>query len=119
MRPPAGAGYINTTPTLSPRRHLMRALRPLESGDSNKVNERGISPSIDSRAPVSERSRTLHGRTAKPPSTRLQPRVLMDLRVDLRWSFDFRFGMMSLPRFLANIEASLRITLPVSVVFRL
>jgi len=34
--------------------------------------------------------------------------VLIDLRVDLRWSRDFRFGMMSSPRFLANIEAPSR-----------
>jgi hypothetical protein len=83
----------------------------LESRDSIKANEPGMSPSIDNRAPVSDMSMTLHGRTANPPSTRIHARVLIDLRVDLRCSFDFRFEMMSPLRFLANIETPSRMTL--------
>ena len=79
--------YTNTIPTLSPRRHLTRAPRPLEFRDSNKSNVLGMSPGIDNRAPVSERSMTVHGWTANPPSARIQAPLLIDLRADFRCSF--------------------------------
>ena len=79
--------YTNAIPTLSPRRHLTRAPRPLEFRDSNKSNVLGMSPGIDNRAPVSERSMTVHGWTANPPSARIQAPLLIDLRADFRCSF--------------------------------
>ena len=89
MRPPAGAGYTNTTPTLSPRRHLMRALRPLESRDSNRANElRNIAFNRQPRSGVGEVEDTA-GPDGEAAIDQIQPRVLIDLRVDLRWSFDF------------------------------
>jgi hypothetical protein len=82
--------YINSAPICDPCRHLTRARRPEPaSRDIKKVNIPGTVPAAPTVicTPVSDRSTTLHGRTANPSPKRIHAFAPAFLREALRCSF--------------------------------
>src|SRR5205807_4952130 len=74
----------NFRPKVWPRRHTTSQvwpLRPSRENDSFSLLFTELGSSVRIFAPLSERSSTVQGRAAKPPSSTIQPDCCTDLRV--------------------------------------